>query len=165
MCRVAHSVLKHHLRQTRVAAFITERTGILHSQRSVRSLCSRRLRGGPSSTEVARLGWLFWGERRPMLDVDSRDHLTHEVRRTHLPRARVNRGTSYAPRVYDKPLIQSTWCFTTLTFQTILDTLDTYRHQRSLKVARYPLASRVDVSSSPLLLLGSAPQNGGYRVQ
>src|SRR5215208_7499324 len=91
MCRVAHCVLKHRLRQTRVAAFITERTGILHSQRSVRSLCGRRLRGGPSSPEVARLGWLFWGELRPMLDVDSREHLTHEVRRIILPRTWVNR--------------------------------------------------------------------------
>src|SRR5829696_4338108 len=113
MCRVAHSVLKHRLRVTRVAAFITERASLLRSQRSVRSLCGRRQWRWPSATEVAKLGWLFWGELRFMLDGDPREHLTHEVRRTHLPRARVNRVASDAPRAYDKPLIQSTRCFTT----------------------------------------------------
>ena len=44
----------------------------------------------------------------------------------------VNRVASDALRAYDKPLIQhpvlyDTMCFRTLTFQTILDTLDTYK--------------------------------------
>ena len=57
-----------------------------------------------------------------------------------LPRTRVNRAASDAPRSYEKPLIQNpvlygTECFRTLTFPRVLDTLDTYRQQRSLEVA------------------------------
>jgi len=66
--------------------------------------------------------------------------LVYQFPRIPLLRGWVNRVASDALRAYDKPLIQhlvlyDTVCFRTLTFQTILDTLDTYRKQRSLVVA------------------------------
>src|SRR5215211_2579195 len=58
-CRVAHSVLKHRLGATSVVTFITKRAALVGSRRSVRSFCGRRLGGGPSAAEVARLGWVL----------------------------------------------------------------------------------------------------------
>src|SRR5215216_42825 len=78
MYRGAHSVLKHRLGATNVAAFITKRVGLLRSQRSVRAFGGRRLWRGPSAAEVASLGWLLgravcdagYGLRRtPLLDT------------------------------------------------------------------------------------------------
>src|SRR5215204_3489169 len=57
-CRVAHSVPKHRLGARSVATFITKRAALVRSQRSVRSLCGRRLWRGPSAAEVGSLGWL-----------------------------------------------------------------------------------------------------------
>jgi hypothetical protein len=58
MCRVAQSDLKHRLSATSMVTFVTKRAALLRSQRSVRSLCGRRLWRGPSAAEVASLGWL-----------------------------------------------------------------------------------------------------------
>jgi hypothetical protein len=120
MCRVAHSVLKHRLGATSVATFITKRATLLRSQRSVRSFGGRRQWRGPSTAEVTSLAWLLG---RAVCDAG------YGLRRTLLPRARVNRLALDDLRwIRQEPRISvsyNTQCFMTLTSHTSLDTLDT----------------------------------------
>jgi hypothetical protein len=71
-------------------------------------------------------GVAIGGEMRAMLDVDFDELTFHALRSIAL------RQTLQGPRI---SVSYNTQCYTILTFQTILDTIDTYRQQRSLMVA------------------------------
>jgi hypothetical protein len=122
MCRIAHSVLKHRLGARSVVTFITKRAGLLRPQRSVRCFGGRRLWRGPSASEIASFR-CYKGRAACDAGYGLRRTLFYEV------------GSIALPRICQEPRIfvsYNTQCFTTLTSQTILDTLDTYKNSDRL---------------------------------
>ena len=116
--------------QTSVAAFITKWAGLVR-YRVQRGRGSLLLWSAAKEGTVGRRGCkpgvAMGREMRAMLDDMDFGELTF-----HALRLIASRRMRQGPRI---SVSYNTQCFTTLTFQTILDTIDTYRQQRSLKVA------------------------------
>ena len=99
MYRVAHSVLKHRLGATSVAAFISKRAALLRTQRSVRLFLWSAVRRGRRPLRIEA-----WGGYMGLEACDG----GYGPPRTPLLRGWVNRVASDAPRAYDKRVIQHT---------------------------------------------------------
>jgi hypothetical protein len=115
--------------QTSVAAFITKWAGLVRYrvQRGRGSLLLwSAAKEGTVRRRRCKAGVAIGGEMRAMLDMDFGELTFHALRSIALRRMR------QGPRI---SVSYNTQCFTILTFQAILDTIDTYRQQRSLMVA------------------------------